>query len=239
MAVHPGMQVMSSSSDPWPNGFPSPTLTNPEMILPFSDHRQSRTPSPPFQRAPSPPRMNAALNSHPPEPPFFATPLRKKTPPPRNLWQYSDHEPAEALSDIEEVESTPKSRRPRSRSRSPSPTSTPTLTFTEWQRNSQEPRRFSGDSGIGGNDDTGHWEGFDTVQDVGDVGDPALQAEYQDGPSDTEDDRTSTGSTEFDERSFRNSFTLGEDELSSVALSKRAERILANAKKRLTVSMRA
>jgi hypothetical protein len=231
MVVYPAVQSVAPS-DLWPNGFPSPTLTNPEMILPFSEHRQSSTPSPPFQRPPSPPRMHAALNSHPPEQPYFAPPLRKKTPPPRNLWQYSDHEPADALSDIEEVESTPKSRRPRSRSQSPVVASSAAVVFNQWQNNNQETRRYSGDSGIGGNDDGGHWEGFDTVEDLQE---PALQADYQDGLSDTEDDRTSTGSTEFDERSFRNSFTLGEDELSSAALSKRAERILANAKKRLTV----
>ncbi|QKX56030.1 uncharacterized protein TRUGW13939_03130 [Talaromyces rugulosus] len=84
---------------------PSPTLTNPDMILPFDHERESSTPSPPFRFASSETHVsqNSDYNYHEDLDTSAGgagglAPSR----PPRPRWTYEGHAPSRPLSDIGE-----------------------------------------------------------------------------------------------------------------------------------------
>jgi hypothetical protein len=194
----------------------SPTLTNPDMILPYREHHSSPTPlvsSPPRQHLP---------NLYPSDPPAevgiaksFAMPLRIKPPAPTTItYPPQNYEHGAPLSVIGEEETTPKSRRTKSRSPSPGADSSPTHGTLSAQR---QARRLSGQSDSSLGSDVAKWEDFETLS----TNSARLKADLAgvDDVADLDgvDSKRSSG------------IASAEDDM------KRAERILANAKKRLTV----
>ncbi|KAI9761419.1 MAG: hypothetical protein M4579_001069 [Chaenotheca gracillima] len=115
---------------------PSPTLTNPDMILPWEDDSRSSTPSPPPQGmrpAPQPPRGENALHSHPPDNSHFVQSrsrhdVTQRDPSPAGTFGHG-----RPLSDIQESDIAPPGRRyeesyrGRRRGQSPPLASSPTL----------------------------------------------------------------------------------------------------------------
>lgn len=110
---------------------PSPTLTNPDMILPYESERETSTPSPPFEpmQLPSPPdfrhlqdRDNGHQFLHPQSGDqdssnrtadeigmAVSLPARqdnKRPNPPRNLWALGGHQVGPPLSDIGEEDAS-------------------------------------------------------------------------------------------------------------------------------------
>ncbi|KLJ08633.1 hypothetical protein EMPG_15922 [Blastomyces silverae] len=119
--------VYSNNNSNTPASFPSPTLTNPDMILPYDIERESSTPSPPFRplQLPSPEHSGyrrtsvqdngmrvssagigvaiSATNGAPHN-------YQQRNPPPRNNWMFAGHEVRPPLSDIGEEDSPTRSR---------------------------------------------------------------------------------------------------------------------------------
>ena len=205
----------------------SPTLTNPDMILPDKDDESGRsTPtgyeavSPPSPSAIRPPETRLESNQ---STPYHEPPAGNTSPPLEQPYRHGG-----PLSDITErtEETTPISdrRAPRYSTLASSPTvQRPTLEALERRRRSSNASSStaSADSGIG------QWLRTD-------------DAEKRHGGSDvgTDFEIGSQKTSEAGETSRRNSMGSNEDEddeFSSAALTKRAELILANAKKRLTV----
>lgn len=215
-----------------------PTLTDADMLL--SNRDSPSNPPRPIQSSflssdtePSPGSSNGFASSHSNQhfkvgtAKAFLMPARTKPAPPlSNPLRFAEYEHGAPLSDIGEEEMTPKSR--RARSRTPSPTaSSPTIApqSVAWSNRKPEKRlsEMSSSSSISVGSDL-QWEGFDTRVAMSD----RLRA-----------DLAAAGDDRFDVDAFgskRDSTTSnGDDENTTHALSKRAEQILANAKKRLTV----
>lgn len=158
----------------------------------------------------------------------FVMPIRPKPAPPRsNSLKYGGYDHGAPLSDIGEEELTPRSK--KARSRTPSPTAaSPTVappSLSGWSRKSEKRlSELSTSSSISTGSDL-QWEGFDTRSGMSD----RLRADL----AAAGDDNFHLDG--FDSRRDSNG-TNGDDEITSQALSKRAEQILANAKMRLTVS---
>lgn len=147
----------------------------------------------------------------------FTVPLRIKPPAPTTITyppQYYEH--GAPLSVIGEEETTPKSRRTRSRSPSPDADSSPTKVTLAAQRLA---RRLSGHSDSSLGSEAVRWEDLEAPS----ISNPRLKVDLANEGDDIAD------LDGLDSK--RNSDIIsGEDDM------KRAERILANAKKRLTVS---
>lgn len=114
----------STTMDNHPNP-PSPTLTNPDMILPYEPEPQSSTPSPPFRslKLPSPDR--SALQGHSASRTAnyarvavsadvgvavsLSDHMKNNSGPPQKSWVYAGHEVQPPLSDIGEEDSSTQS----------------------------------------------------------------------------------------------------------------------------------
>lgn len=212
---------------------PSPTLTNPDMILPEEGERESSTPSPPF-RLPSLSDMQfgqphasgfrSALNYGGATPSTqigvaVSTPSR----PPRSAWTYEGHAPSRPLSDIgeEDIQSSP----PRSRG-------------SDWNsgaengqgRNAEESETGStrSSSTISARSGQGRWDGYESRS----------TESNRDEQSGSNEDPAIQDSVEAARAKAGAALVYGasnDDDSSSAILSSEAERILENAKKRLTV----
>ncbi|KAI9816415.1 MAG: hypothetical protein M1832_005082 [Thelocarpon impressellum] len=238
---------------------PSPTLTNPDMILPYGDYHRASTPSPPPQamRPPSPPGTQGALSSHPPYVRLSRAPSGRRatsasmTPP---MEQY-DH--GSELSDIEEVDTTPTDR--RSRELGPGPAGGDQITHIRkpaslaslMQQQGHSKRKYlvldggeRGDDGsvhsaspsLAASDGLGPVSGFDDDDETVDGDRTPVLA--RDAEADADPTSRHTAETApSDQRSLHTDSVIMEeadgDDQTSAALSTRAERILANAKKRL------
>lgn len=212
-----------------PDG-PSPTLTNPDMILPYQEQQDS-SPTPlvsfstlDFTKCASPTRANA-FTLEPPDSSAevgvaktFAVSIRTKPPPPKavNLL-YQGYEHGAPLEVIGEEETTPKKKKSQHGRNSSDAPSTPTHSTASAQNYA---RRLSGqsDSSLSAGSDGGKWEEFEALR----TSNPRLKADLA---ADNEDNADLDGLD-----SKRSSGLLNSDDD-----MKRAERILANAKKRLTV----
>ena len=206
----------------------SPTLTDPDLILP--NHGRSYSPTP----LASSPTFNPDLESPPTfeNENFFSQPggsaaevgvakaivmpFRMRPPPPTTIGAgigYEAYDHGAALSDIYEEESTPKSKKTRSRSPSPVISSSPTRR-SSGQSSKRKSNRLSGKS------DSSTGSDFDTMK----IMNSRLAADL----AKPDDDLTDIDGLD----SKRNSLvTNGDDEMNT--LNQRAEQILANAKKRL------
>ncbi|ODH50830.1 hypothetical protein GX48_02971 [Paracoccidioides brasiliensis] len=106
-----------------PASFPSPTLTNPDMILPYDGERECSTPSPPFRplKLPSPEHSGYRCNSIQADNGMHASSgigvavsamanaphnCPQRNPPPRNNWVFAGHRVRPPLSDIGEESPT-------------------------------------------------------------------------------------------------------------------------------------
>ncbi|OAP60839.1 hypothetical protein AYL99_05841 [Fonsecaea erecta] len=207
---------------------PSPTLTNPDMILPYQPHLDSspspRASSPILHPSPIPVRPDSAvsLGSSPAEiePGVelgIATTIRmpSRAVPPINT-NYYGYEHGAPLSDIGEEE-TPKSRKSRRtesplRSDPPSPSPAGPIALAA--------RRLSNQSCSSNGSDLGNWEDFDTSK----IMNGRLAADVAKVPDE-----------EIEEADSKRNSTIAtnaEDEMA--LLNERAERILEHARKRLT-----
>jgi hypothetical protein len=205
----------------------SPTLTNPDMILPYREHHSSPTPlaSSPTYEAPQHffiPGQNMP-QTYPTEPPAevgvarsFAVPLRIKPPAPTTIT-YPPHtyEHGAPLSVIGEEETTPKSKRSKSRSPSPGGDTSPTSGTLSAQR---QARRLSNQSDSTLGSDIVKWEDFDGPS----IDNARLKADLANDGDDVAD-------LDGLDNKRSNGVANDDDDM------KRAERILANAKMRLTV----
>lgn len=233
---HPALQAVAVE-----NGHDNPSL--PPLIDPNILLRYRDTPSSPYRFGESSflssdtepsPSSSAGFASPASTEAFeigtartFLMPIRPKpAPPSSNPLLFRGYSHSAPLSDIGEEEPTPKSKRVRSRS--PSPTaSSPTITLQSsgWWSQKREKRlsAMSSSSSISIGSDS-QWETFDTRAGMSD----RLRA-----------DLAAAGDDSFNldgVDSKRDSVaTNGDDEYSSQALSRKAEEILASAKKTLTV----
>ncbi|ERF74640.1 hypothetical protein EPUS_00770 [Endocarpon pusillum Z07020] len=232
---HPALQAVAVE-----HGHENPslsTLTNPGMLLRYRD-----TPSSPyrfgessFQSSDTEPSPSSSTGFASPASTeafeigtarTFLMPIRPKpAPPSSNPLLFKGYSHSAPLSDIGEEESTPKSKRLRSRSPSPtasSPAIAPQLPGSWGQKREKRLSLMSSSSSMSIGSDL-QWEAFDTRAGMSD----RLRA-----------DLAAAGDDSFNLDGFDNKrdsmATNGDDEYSSQALSKKAEQILASAKKRLT-----
>lgn len=211
---------------------PSPTLTNPEMILPFEiENHIIRTPSPTRgNQTPSP----AAT------PPGLGRPLTYGNSMPNSYVNFSrtspqsHHRISTALSDIEEVDTTPTGPRypgikPATLASSPALKENGAMGLVDWKTHS---RRLSDGSSSVRSEELANmkWPGFDSAHGT-DVESVVLEEEednYGTLPKVVDSDDGSV----IDEPWLGPH--AGEDDDEDL-LSKRADMILANAKQRLNV----
>lgn len=213
----------------------SPTLSDAGMILPGSEADHARSTSPIFERPPSVSALYVAYQSpklgFPPQSRHRAS-QQKQSPP------LSAQSSRSTLRDMGDSGANAKRSPPRSHVLASSPTveanglkSYPT---GSWE--GQEQRRLSTASSML-SEDFENWPGFDSHENFDDSGVDLEEREKRDrvpcGPAKDGDDMES--------EQWINGRTSGSDEddmddpQSSAALSRRAELILANAKKRLNV----
>ena len=149
------------------------------------------------------------------------------------------------LPDIEEMETTPKlgrSRRSSPGNQSPRPFAPSFSNMDDDAKGSvdRNSKRFSVSSSSGASEDFdfGQWDRFDGAASVD--GESMFQDEEEDdnGVANLDRDYRSADQDNGEMAEVAAMIQRREEALSSAALSKRAERILANAKKRLTVSPR-
>ncbi|KAI9875479.1 MAG: hypothetical protein M1830_008421 [Pleopsidium flavum] len=222
-------------------GPPSPTLTNPDMILPYTVYPLNPKPSPANRPSPPSEAIGERLNSQLPNQVSEKAISNARSVTPGNTPPLGSYGSGTMLPDIEEVDTTPKggrSRRTSSGSRTPPLVWPPRLATT--QRGGSihvEPylKRLShGSSSVGSEDfDFGHWGGFDGAASVD--GESVFQDEEEDNSLAAA--HAGYGTVQLSNGIQRKDTVLEgdhEDPFSHAALSKRAERILANAKKRLT-----
>jgi hypothetical protein len=236
--AHPVLQTTAVEHDH--RNQSSPTMIDPDLLLPnrnlnISPNRLSGSSFLNSDTEPSPTSSTGVVSPGSSESFEFDTaraflmPIRPKPAPPRrNPLMHSGYEHGAPLSDIGEEESSPRSKRARSRTPSPtasSPTIAPQIT-TRWShKHEKRLSEISTCSSVSTGSDL-HWEGFDTRAGMSD----RLKADLA-TPTDDNFDLEGFGSR-------RNSTTAnGDDEYTTQALSKRAEQILASAKKRLTVCL--
>ncbi|GAB1196315.1 hypothetical protein APSETT444_005584 [Aspergillus pseudonomiae] len=221
---------------------PSPTLSNPDMILPFEDERESSTPSPPFN-LPSLSHLQSFYNNRPFPQDYngngasMASHRSQKKPFPRHTWQHDALEASRRLSDIgeEDMSSTssvsgfgPNLEVTHNRRQAGSPASQRTVEDAEAKetggRSSSSSSTISGASESSLEGTKNRQSGQRTPQE-----DRALdQAQLNEAVRIMKENAIG--------RVVANTEAGGPgDELSSVILSSEAERILENAKKRLTL----
>jgi hypothetical protein len=206
---------------------PSPTLTNPDMILPDDGERQSSTPSPPFQLSSDTHMLQATGgNAYYHSNGSTAQAVGSYRPPP-SRWTYDGHAHGRPLSDIGEEEYQPSppsfkgrytSERYNGKSDTDSIGSGSTISAGSQQRRQQQQQQKQ-------------QENLHT-------------AESRDQEADLDSKRSSfasQGSIERARAQTSDALASGplqspEEEGPSAILSSEAERILENAKRRLTVS---
>jgi hypothetical protein len=231
-------QQVGAAVHPLP--LPSPTLTNPDMILPDCDPGRE-SPSPTFrsQRPPSPSALIRQLT--PPQQHVHHVQLERPPPgrrsaSPRVISPAVSKRPSFAtLPNISETELTPKKEAPYNDAIASSPTlrNTPSVsTIDTWRTATGRKASVDSDSPHSDEMETNQWQGFD-------FGGQEAQTEEQEdldrvGPlpqiANVEDDVENDQWMENDEDDDADAFGHN-------ALSRRAEMILANAKKRLSVSL--
>lgn len=235
--AHPTFQAITVEHG---QGSPiSSTLTDPNLLLPYRDttsspHHASNSSFLSSDTEPSPSSSTGFTSPLSTESfeigtaKAFLMPIRPKpSPPVSNPLKYGGYEHGAPLSAIGEEETTPRSKRARSKTPSP-PASPPTIAPQAagwWSRKSE--KRLS-EMSTSSNTSIGsdlQWEGYDTKAGMSERLKADLAAAGDDNFA-TDGVGTKRDSTA----------TIGDDENSSQALSKRAEQILANAKKRLMVS---
>lgn len=228
------------------DGPPSPTLTNPDMILPYTVEARIPTPSPPLRavRPNSPPEAivgGITHRSHVQNGVEHTTGREGITP--RNSPPLGSYGSGTMLRDIEEMETTPQLGRPRrsspgSQSPRPFPPSFPNTEQGVQATVNPYSKRLSNCSSSGASEDFdfGRWDRFDGAASVD--GESIFQDEEEDdnGRATTDEGYRPMDAADGAKAEFADMTRRREEALSSAALSKRAERILANAKKRLTVS---
>jgi hypothetical protein len=212
---------------------PSPTLTNPEMILPFDMGNRAYTPSPPRgNQTPSPAATPPGLS----RPLAYGNGMQNSYVNFSRTSPQSHHRISSALSDIEEVETTPKGSRyanfkPQALASSPTIRENGTTSpLVDWKAHS---RQLSDGSSSVHSDELADmkWPGFDSAHGA-DVESVALEDEedkYTTFPKVADSDDVSVADDPW------LGPRAGEDDDEDL-LSKRADMILANAKKRLNVS---
>jgi hypothetical protein len=212
---------------------PSPTLTNPDMILPFGSFGP---PSPP--RKEQPPLLLANvrdldLTSYGLGSGKRARNLSTRTPPPSNSRQST------ALSDIAEIDTTPKKLSRVVDTVASSPTLRDygnTSRLSDWRAGSN--RRMSDSSSVQSEDlENLKWPGFDSHGGMDTESEMSEQEEERFGsfPKDPgSDDNVDEGVNDETDDHWLGSRPDDDDE-DDDPLSRRADLILANAKKRLNV----
>lgn len=206
---------------------PSPTLTNPDMILPYQPvHTSSPTPlaSSPTLQSSLPVRPDSAVSLSSSQPDHdatvevgVATTVRMPSRAVSSIDPgYKGYEHGAPLSDIGEEE-TPKSRKSRGIE---TPVRSDLASPTPAGRPSHTVRRLSSHSSSSNNSDLTDWENFDTSK----IMNERLAADVAKVPDDEIEEPDSK----------RNSTVAASPEDEMALLNERAERILANARKRLT-----
>ena len=238
--AHPTVHAIAADAAPLvvPS---SPTLTNPEMILPCHDSNQEPSPihvkSSTLKHAELPPLPTSmsVYEGHPSRresevgvAKIEAMPPGFKAAPPSSAQIYRYYEQGAPLSDIGEEETTPRSKKTRSRTSSLGQPSSPTIPAQLTSRPIYRLARGLSDrseSSVSASSDLERWEDFDTSN----ISSERLKADLANARDDVSLDGLDSKQD--------NAVAIGEDddEWSSAALSRRAERILADAKKRLTV----
>lgn len=203
-------------SDVPPEIPPSPTLTNPDMILPDDGERQSSTPSPPFQLTPSDPHMlqNGVQQANGYYPSNGST---YRAPRPR--WTYEGHAPGRPLSDIGEEDFQPSS-----------PAFAGRYTTTQPQQEKSDSDSVGSGSTIGAGSQRQLNLNPEESRGGNDSGFNSRRSSYA---SQSSIDRERAQASDA---LVSGSSQQTEEESSSAILSSEAERILENAKRRLTVS---
>ncbi|KAE8549537.1 hypothetical protein EYB25_008059 [Talaromyces marneffei] len=193
---------------------PSPTLTNPDMILPDDGERQSSTPSPPFQLTPSDPRMlQNGLQQQNGYYPSNGSNYRA----PRSRWTYEGHAHGRPLSDIGEEDSQQSSPAYASR-----------YTAQPHQEKSDADSVGSGSTISAGS------------QRQLNLNPEGIRGGNDSGFNSRRSSYASQSSIDRERAQASNALVSGssqqaEEESSSAILSSEAERILENAKRRLTL----
>ncbi|KAI9819827.1 MAG: hypothetical protein M1827_006396 [Pycnora praestabilis] len=229
-------------------GLPSPTLTNPDMILPYNDYFRTSNSSPPPRstRPPSPPCIIGGPTSHLSSRKSSRPAQGRRSASPRATTPVEMHGSGKTLPDIEGVDTTPRGHKSKdgiatSRgSRSPPLASSPTLARTPIQANVEylqtptalvDKRLSNASTSNLSESELGRYGGLD---EPGSVDGESFYGDEDEQVNAREDVRQH-GLGDHP-RSQGNTDAEGGEEMdphSHAALSLRAERILANAKKRL------
>lgn len=221
----------------------SPTLSDAGMILPEADPLRSYSPNPYIERPPSPPSLlyaHSNRSAHTIKLGSAPQGWRGPTPPVRSppLSAQSSRSTLRIMGDSGAAPKTPGADNDNLAS---SPTIQDALSShppNGWGGQPQQQRRFSNTSSSVHSDDLENikWPGFAEPGNFDDSGVVLEDEEEQDhfpvdvrGDDDIENDRWMDGQSDVDD----------DDIYSSAALSRRAEIILANAKKRLNVCISA
>lgn len=210
---------------------PSPTLTNPDMILPDDGERQSTTPSPPFQLTPSDPHVlsNGVSQSSNGVVYGQANGYPRAS---RQRWTYDSHAHGRPLSDIGEEDYQPSSpAQANNYSSQPyghksdveSDDSGSTISASSQRELHVDAEGIDGNAG-----GSGHDSGFSSKR-----GSYASLRSIERERAHTEDVLASRSSHQPSGKEEEGNREDG----SSAILSSEAERILENAKRRLTVSI--
>ncbi|EED24089.1 conserved hypothetical protein [Talaromyces stipitatus ATCC 10500] len=194
---------------------PSPTLTNPDMILPDDGERQSLTPSPPFQLAASNSQM-LQNGLQPQNGNYSSNGSTYRAPRPR--WTYEGHAHGRPLSDIGEEDSQASTSPYANR-----------YTSQAHQSKSDADSDGSGSTISAGSQRQLNLNPEGLREDGNDSGFNSKRSSF-----------ASEGSIERARAQASDALTSGpsqqsEEETSSAILSSEAERILENAKRRLTL----
>ncbi|KAL2011606.1 hypothetical protein VTN00DRAFT_4324 [Thermoascus crustaceus] len=259
-----GEQRSNPSPSPGPVP-PSPTLTNPDMILPYDDNeRESSTPSPPFGLSAGPSNIqqsllprnhyfqrstsggnNADISAGEIGVAISMPSGTEKKTFPRNTWTYEGHEPGRPLSDIGEEEDSGSPERSRELNQS---------TYAMSQSNGiagsytlhagSEPRQddersssSASSSTVSAGSDHRQWDKFKRRGSA----EGAQQGKNGAGSQGVTQDSGESG--RYSGTGYRSGSSMASieeedasgDETASVILSSEAERILENAKRRLTL----
>ncbi|KAE8152805.1 hypothetical protein BDV25DRAFT_150410 [Aspergillus avenaceus] len=221
---------------------PSPTLSNPDMILPYEGERESSTPSPPFN-LPSLSHLQSFYNNRPYQdngsngaPVVYQRPPKK--PFPRHTWQQHDLDASRRLSDIGEEETSSNSsvvgfgrNLDVTQDRRLAGSSSPHYTAEDAETKEAEGRSSSSSSTISGVSESSSVEGAKSRPNgykVSPDGRTVDQAQLNEAVRIIKESANGRVVSTTEEGGPA-------DELSSAILSSEAERILENAKKRLTL----
>ncbi|KAI9797615.1 MAG: hypothetical protein M1833_005398 [Piccolia ochrophora] len=200
----------------------SPTLTNPDMILPYGDYSRADTPSPPLQAMPLSPssRASAGLNSHPP----YAYMAHASENTPKLMGPFGAYGRGDGLYDIPEGDTIKRESTegvPTGRTWSPTLPSSPVLP-SERLADKESPSYQPNTSTLPGGFPV---SAFDDSDEEAEEEDDEPEGDNGLGPAGNEDQDHRLSSVTIIEED--------DDEQASAALSMQAEKILANAKKRL------